>query len=158
RSAYSSSARFSVGSVLPPLSRNSTASLGGGGPLAVARETADEELPELRVARGGFVEPHFGYELLEVERVAREERDAPLPRIEPDCAGDHLDDTSGIAPAHHPMRSHEPAPLLEGQLVPILARLATLRHGIEAHVGHVGHASRIQPALHVRTGELGCSP
>src|SRR5690606_37047939 len=52
------------------------------------------ELAELAVARARLVVANLGDDALEVERVMREQRDAPLPVVEADRAGDDLVDAA----------------------------------------------------------------
>ena len=57
---------------------------------SVARQCTDIEIAEVGIVGADLVEAHVRDELLEVERIPGEQRDAPLPRVEPDGAGDDL--------------------------------------------------------------------
>src|SRR5262245_40997272 len=68
----------------------------------VGRELqADVERAELAVPGAGLVEAHLVHELLEDDRVVREEVDAPLPVVEPDRARDDLVDRARVVPSDH---------------------------------------------------------
>src|SRR5437588_11329378 len=70
-------------------------------------ETADVEIAKLGVLRAGFVEPHLGDELLEVNLILREQRDAPFPPIETDRARDNLHNAVGIPAALEAVPVHQ---------------------------------------------------
>src|SRR5438128_11059728 len=76
-----------------------------------SKSDAGEEAAELAVDRARLVEAHLGDQALEVQRVAAEERDPPLPVVEPDAPGDHLDDAPGVPAPDHPVVAHQPAAL-----------------------------------------------
>src|SRR5688572_25518560 len=86
-----------------------------GYPLCRGRPLSDVELTELGVVRARLVESHLGHDLLEVERVTREERHPPLPGVEPDRAADDLHDPAGIAASGGPVRDHHSAALFDRQ-------------------------------------------
>src|SRR5688500_18438798 len=75
----------------------------------------EQERPELRELCTHLVEPHFVDELLELERVLREQSDAPLPVVEADGAADHLLDDAEILVADGPVAAHHGAALLHRQ-------------------------------------------
>ena len=72
-----------------------------------------EKLPEVSVLRADFIETHISDEFLEIDWIFREQRDSPFPRVESDCACDHLLNATGVTTTSHSVVVHEPASLLE---------------------------------------------
>jgi hypothetical protein len=100
--------------------------------------------------RGGGVEAHLVEEVLDVGDVVGPEGDAPLPVVHADRPRDHLLDLAGVVPADVAVALHVFCSLLEGQVVPVLVRVASLRHRIEGDVLVVG-----DPGVEPRADVLG---
>src|SRR5579883_795725 len=93
---------------------------------------ASVERTELAVARRGFVEAHLVDALLQVVRADAEQRDAPLPVVEPGRPGHELEHAVAERAPHLAVAHHQVAALLEAPRVPVVGLPSPLRHGVEA--------------------------
>ena len=83
---------------------------------------AGEERAELGVARRHRIEAHLVHDVLQRDRVVGEQRDAPLPVVEPGRAGDELQDAARVGAADARVAGHQLLALLERELVPVRVR------------------------------------
>jgi len=103
---------------------------------------------ELRVLRGGGVEPHLVQQMLDLRRVVGEQRHAPLVIVEADASGDDLIDLAGVLATDPAVGGHVLLALVEGEIVPVVLRLPALVHRVETDVFGV-RDRRVDALLHV---------
>src|SRR6266540_2850273 len=109
--------------------------LGEAGPaegLGRFGQQPDDEGAEVGVDGGDLVEAHLVEDLLERQRVIGQEGDAPLPVVEGEGARDQLQHPAGVGHADAGVATHEPAPILERELVPVGLPRPPLGHRVEA--------------------------
>src|SRR5215469_14005352 len=90
--------------------------------------------PELGVTCADLVETHFVDELLEHDGIVGVEIDAPLVIVEPDRAGNYLDDLAMIGASDDSMLAHHLRAGVEAEQIPVLHFAAAFVHRIEARV------------------------
>src|SRR5688572_25576510 len=125
--------------------------LGEAGPaqgLGRFGQEPHDERPEVRVHGRDLVEAHLVEDLLEGGGVVGQQGHAPLPIVEGEGAGDELQDPAGVGHADPGVTAHQPAPLLERELVPVGRSLAALGHRVEADQLLAGQA-RVELVLPV---------